>query len=313
MPMPHQRDLALIAWLAIATPAAHFACNKSGGSPPGDAGQAAGAGGQNGGAAGQGGAGQSGGSVGSGASGGTAGRAGSSGQGGSVARGGTTGTGGSVARGGTTGTGGSSARGGTGGSGGRGGTTGSAGSGGRGGTTGTAGSGGQALGPLRVDSVNARYFTDGSGKAIYLTGSHTWGNFKDRAHTDPPPAFNYTAFLDFLVAHHHNFIRLWTWEQPHSFDDDPQNLLYFTPFPWQRTGPGTASDGKPRFDLDKPDPAYFTRLHDRVAAARDRGIYVAVMLFDGWDLTNAYNPTSGGFPFGSGNNVNGVAVTGPAS
>jgi hypothetical protein len=172
------------------------------------------------------------------------------------------------------------------------------------------GDAGPVTGPLRVDPQNPRYFNAG-GRTVYLTGSHTWGNFKDRAHVDPPPAFDFPAFLDFLVAHHHNFMRLWTWEQPHSFDDDPQNLLYFAQFPWLRTGPGVASDGKPKFDLDQFDPAYFGRLHDRIAAAGDRGIYVSVMLFDGWDLANAYNPTSGGFPLGAGNNVNGVAATGP--
>jgi hypothetical protein len=171
--------------------------------------------------------------------------------------------------------------------------------------------GGPATGPLRVGTRNPRYFVDAAGKPVYLTGSHTWGSFKDRAHVDPPPPFNYAAFLDFLVAHRHNFIRLWTWEQPHSFDDDPANPLHFTPFPWLRTGPGVANDGKPRFDLDKLDPAYTSRLRARVIAARDRGIYVAVMLFDGWDLANAYNPTDGGFPFGAGNNINGVAATGP--
>jgi hypothetical protein len=30
-----------------------------------------------------------------------------------------------------------------------------------------------ATGPLRANPANSRYFTDGSGKAIYLTGSHT--------------------------------------------------------------------------------------------------------------------------------------------
>ncbi|TMQ05007.1 MAG: hypothetical protein E6J90_50100 [Deltaproteobacteria bacterium] len=175
------------------------------------------------------------------------------------------------------------------------------------------GDAGPAIGPLRVDPQNHRYFTAGNGKAVYLTGSHTWSNFKDRAHVDPPPAFDYPGFLDFLIAHHHNFIRLWTWEQTHSYDDDPNNLLYFTPFAWQRTGPGTATDGKPRFDLDKLDPAYFTRLHDRVAAARDRGIYVSVMLFDGWDLVNGYNATDGGYPFAQGNNVNSVAIAGAAA
>jgi hypothetical protein len=173
------------------------------------------------------------------------------------------------------------------------------------------GDAGQPVGALRIDAQNPRYFTTGNGKVVYLTGSHTWGNFKDRAHVDPPPAFDYSAFLDFLTAHHHNFLRLWTWEQPHSFDDDPQNLLYFAQFPWKRTGPDTASDGKPKFDLAQLEPAYFTRLRDRVVAARDRGIYVSVMLFDGWDLANAYNAKDGGFPFAAGNNVNGIAATGP--
>src|SRR6185503_3962491 len=112
--------------------------------------------------------------------------------------------------------------------------------------------GNQPAGPLRVDPQNRRYFSDGA-NLVYLTGSHTWGNFKDRAHVDPPPPFDYAAFLDFLVAHHHDFIRLWTWEQPHSFDDDPQNLLYFAQFPWPRTGSELASDGKPKFNLDMFD------------------------------------------------------------
>jgi hypothetical protein len=168
---------------------------------------------------------------------------------------------------------------------------------------------GPALGPLRVDPLNHRYFTAGSG-AIYLTGSHTWSNFKDRAHSDPPPPFNYTAYLDFLVAHHHNFMRLWTWEQPHSADDDPDRPLYFTPFAWPRSGGNDlASDGKPKFNLDEFDTAYFQRLHDRVAAAQARGIYVSVMLFDGWDLANGYNAATGGFPMAAGNNTNGVATT----
>jgi hypothetical protein len=181
------------------------------------------------------------------------------------------------------------------------------------GTIGPPGDTGPTTGPLRVDPANPRYFTDGSGRAVYLTGSHAWADFKDRALVDPPPAFDYAGFLDFLVAHHHNFFRLWTWEQPHSSENNPQDLLYTAQFPWLRKGPGTASDGKPRFDLDQFDPAYFSRLHERIAAAHARGIYVSVMLFDGWDLVNGYNATSGGFPLASGNNVNGVATTGRAA
>src|SRR5512143_2795776 len=69
-----------------------------------------------------------------------------------------------------------------------------------------------AAGPLRVLPANPRYFTDGSGQAVYLTGSHTWANLQDVGLTDPPPAFDFPAYLDFLERHHHNFIRLWRWE-----------------------------------------------------------------------------------------------------
>jgi hypothetical protein len=64
-----------------------------------------------------------------------------------------------------------------------------------------------------------------------------------------------------------------------------ENAQHFCqPQPFARTGPGEASDGKPKFDLKRFDPAYFERLRTRVAAARDRGIYVSLMLFEGWGL-----------------------------
>src|SRR5574340_310497 len=56
-------------------------------------------------------------------------------------------------------------------------------------------------GPLRPNPHNPRYFTDDSGKAIYLTGSHTWNNLKDKGTKDPPPAFDYTGYLNFLKQH----------------------------------------------------------------------------------------------------------------
>ena len=44
-----------------------------------------------------------------------------------------------------------------------------------------------ASGPLRVSRENGRYFIDGSGKAVYLTGSHYWMNLQDGVLADPPP------------------------------------------------------------------------------------------------------------------------------
>jgi hypothetical protein len=107
-----------------------------------------------------------------------------------------------------------------------------------------------ATGPLRVHPTNPRYFTDGSGKAIYLTGSHTWANFMDRGPSNPPAAFDYSAYLEFLRKHHHNFIRLWTHELFNEEDagGDADPVGYAAPLPWQRTGPGNAWDGKPKFD-----------------------------------------------------------------
>ena len=179
--------------------------------------------------------------------------------------------------------------------------------------TGLGGAGGTGpsttLGPLKVSTVNRRYFADRNGKIVYLTGSHTWGNFHDRGLTDPPAPFDFNLFLDFLASHNHNFIRLWAWEQPHSWNNNLDQLKrYFTFFPYQRTGPGTANDGKPQFDLTKLDQTFFDRMRARVVSAAARGVYVSVMLFDGWDVANACNQTDGGFPYGAGNNVNGISV-----
>lgn len=81
-----------------------------------------------------------------------------------------------------------------------------------------------------------------------------------------------------------------------------------SPLPYSRTGPGTALDGKPRFDLKQFNQAYFDRLHCRVVAAQKRGIYVSVMLFQGWSVQrkgHVGNPWQG-HPFNKANNINGV-------
>ncbi len=160
-----------------------------------------------------------------------------------------------------------------------------------------------ATGPLRVLSSNPRYFTDGSGQAVYLTGSHTWANLQDIGLVDPPPAFDFPAYLDFLERHHHNFIRLWRWEFPQWTERNKQRSSYCAPQPWQRAGPGEALDGKPKFNLERFNQDYFERLRSRVMSARDRGTYVSVMLFEGWGLR--FVP--GGWkahPFHPANNMN---------
>ena len=166
-----------------------------------------------------------------------------------------------------------------------------------------------AAGPLTVDPDNPRYFTDGSGKAIYLTGSHVWANLPDISQSNPPAPFQYQAYLDFLEARGHNFVRLWTWAFPHFSDG---GNWYADPFPWPRTGPGNADDGKPKFDLSKLNQDYFDRMRDRIVQAQARGMYVSVLLFDGYAV-QFFRSSNNGFPFDAANNVNGINAPGTSS
>jgi acetyl esterase/lipase len=167
------------------------------------------------------------------------------------------------------------------------------------------------MGPLSVHPQNPRYFRNpGNGKAVYLTGSHVWNNLQDMEPPGSTACFDFDGYLDFLVRHRHNFIRLWRWEST-GWDSsssgwkNENTRFVVAPHPWKRTGPGMALDGKPRFDLTMFDPAYFTRLRSRVQAARQQGIYVSIMLFEGWGLQFAPDAWEN-HPFNSQNNINGI-------
>lgn len=185
-----------------------------------------------------------------------------------------------------------------------------------------------ATGPLRIHPENPRYFADGkktpqgSLRAVYLTGAHTWNSMVDMGRNDPPEKFDWEAYLTFLEKHHHNFIRLWAWDST-TWDTRANGNLakdfvhHAAPLPWMRSGPGNALDGKPRFDLTKFNAEYFDRLRSRVTSARERGIYVSVMLFEGWGLYHG-NRRAGtqqawawnSHPFNPANNINGIKVEG---
>lgn len=168
-----------------------------------------------------------------------------------------------------------------------------------------------AKGPLRVLGSNPRWFTDGSGKAVYLAGSHTWQNLQDNGlimpngGQNPPPVFDYEGYLRLLETHHHNFFRLWRWETTKWTDAyTGSTVKYCRPHPWMRTGPGQAADGEPKFDLTRFNQEYFDRLRSRLIQARDRGIYASVMLFEGWEIQ--FTDAWAHHPFHSPNNINGV-------
>lgn len=164
---------------------------------------------------------------------------------------------------------------------------------------------------LRVLKSNPRYFTDGSGRAVYLTGSHAWWNLVSdqtwgACRRQPPTPFGFPAYLDQLRRHGHNFIRLWTLELARWIDCNENVSIDI--HPWLRSGPGVALDGRPRFNLARLNPYYFERLQRRVALAQEAGVYVSVMLFEGWavQFEDEESWSWRGNPFNRANNVNGI-------
>ena len=163
--------------------------------------------------------------------------------------------------------------------------------------------------PLRANTANPNYFTDDTGKPVYLTGSHTWNNLQDWGNGDSIQSLDFTAYVSMLVTHGHNFTLLWRTELPRFCGlptaANSASDFVVSPQPWQRTGPGLASDGGQKFDLTKFDQSFFDRLRSRVQLLNTSGIYVGVYLFTG-EFLNAFRCSRDGYPFTGANNVNGI-------
>jgi hypothetical protein len=152
---------------------------------------------------------------------------------------------------------------------------------------------------------NPRYFEDARGQVVYLAGNSDMLTLMDTGPTGPPEPFNFPSYLAFMHRHNLNFIRMWTRENV--IDTESGFPAYVQPFPWPRTGPGKALDGKPKFDLKKFDTEYFRRLRERVSLAGKQGVYCSIMLFEGWTQQYATKPGRWDWhPFNPKNNINGI-------
>ncbi|MGI5899520.1 MAG: DUF6298 domain-containing protein [Christensenellales bacterium] len=162
-------------------------------------------------------------------------------------------------------------------------------------------------GVLRYNPKNSRYFSDASGKAVYLAGSHNWFVQQDFKLDGEMNAFDYDGFLSMMVENKHNFMRYWQFALQASGAGWTKQSLDFSPLPYQRLGPGLALDGLPKFDLDKWNEDYFVRLRERVRQAGEKGIYVAVLMFEGWCGKNKSGRMDSwlSHPYNVQNNVNG--------
>jgi hypothetical protein len=160
-------------------------------------------------------------------------------------------------------------------------------------------------GTLRLNPENPRYFTDNSGKSIYLTGSHTWANFQE-AGLVSDSLFEWKKYLEMMKANKHNFMKLWVWEQAKLGSWSSKEIV-FSPMPYQQI----LQNGKVKYDLSKWNQAYFNRLRQRVIEAGKQGIYVSVMLFQGWSQQKEQIKSGNPWlfhPFNPDNNINGVGT-----
>jgi hypothetical protein len=156
-------------------------------------------------------------------------------------------------------------------------------------------------GALSILGSNPHYFADPSGKPIFVTGCYTWGTFSS---TD----FDYTALLESLKEDGLNYSRVWLWWgcdefRKGEFEGLPEEGKMHVE-PYLRTGSSLAHDGRPKYDLSKFNPEFFSRLRDMCSAAKKRGIYLQLCLTDAWALKSdkiwqvqAYNRD---------NNINGI-------
>lgn len=115
----------------------------------------------------------------------------------------------------------------------------------------------------------------------------------------------YKTLIDKLAANRINYLRaVFNMGQPYNNAMD----LY------QRTGPGNAADGKPKFDLTKFNQNYFDYWRKVITYARSKGIVVQLVLLDSWHNKQTIAWDNGGglvwgmkFDYYNGtNNINGL-------
>jgi hypothetical protein len=102
-----------------------------------------------------------------------------------------------------------------------------------------------AMGSLRVHPENPRYFDDGSGRPVYLTGAHTWSNLQDQLSPDPDVKFDCDAYINWMSERHYNFMHGWAWEQA-AWDNHTTAKLLGSQRP-------TGARGRAIHTLDLPD------------------------------------------------------------
>jgi len=155
--------------------------------------------------------------------------------------------------------------------------------------------------PLALHPDNPHYFLWRERPTILITSGEHYGALLNLD-------FDYRAYFQALAADGLNHTRTFsgTYREVSSSFGITDNPLAPKPgryiCPWARGDTPGYHDGGNKFDLDKFDPAYFSRLEDFMTAADKAGIVVELTLFcplytdELWDVS----------PMNARNNVNGV-------
>jgi hypothetical protein len=137
---------------------------------------------------------------------------------------------------------------------------------------------------LSIYSANPAYFESPDGKPVVMIGDYEASPI---CPTGVPmdPNYDYRIFFDTLKENGLNFAKVWIFygvEAAYDSETPFDEYHRFNLLPYLRTGPGLANDGRPKYDLTQFNPYYFERMAAACAAARARGVYVHLVLIDGW-------------------------------
>ncbi|MBW2524505.1 MAG: hypothetical protein JRI23_10030 [Deltaproteobacteria bacterium] len=166
--------------------------------------------------------------------------------------------------------------------------------------------------PLAVSTDNPLYFTF-RGKTVLLAGHQNTRPIQDNVYGRPHASLiedpdHWTTYLDWMNGHGMNFIRMWTYWST-GFEGGNEGAICTT-LPFNRPAGGEAApDGLPKFDLTDMNTPWWTRLEQCVRDCADRGIIVAILLFDVFTFgTDTVGSFFRGNPFRAENNVNGLSA-----
>jgi Cellulase (glycosyl hydrolase family 5) len=132
--------------------------------------------------------------------------------------------------------------------------------------------------PIKLHPENGHYFLYQNKPTVLVASTEHFGSVIN-------PDFNYEKYLNTLKSIGLNHTRIWLGDYVEVLGDfamtqntsAPQSGKFLAP--WMRSNVAGYAAGGNKFDLDKWNPAYFTRLHSFMQQASDKGIVVECILF----------------------------------